>query len=388
MNDDERLKRWRLVLGGEAAECTGVTLQGDEARMDAALESLYGGGGGTARGRGGGSRGGGLGASAPSVARWLGDIRTFFPSTVVQVMQKDAIERLDLTRLLLEPEMLEAVEPDVNLVGTLLSLNQVMPERTRETARAVVRTVVRRLEERLARHTRSAITGALDRSARVQRPRRLADVDWDRTVRANLAHYLPEHRTVVPQRLVGYGRRRQAVQRDVVLCVDQSGSMASSLVYSGVFGAVLASLRSLRTSLVVFDTAVVDLTAQLHDPVEVLFGARLGGGTDINRALTYCQGLIDRPADTILVLISDLYDGGSSRETLRRVADMTAAGVQVIALLALSDEGTPGYDRENAAALAAMGVPAFACTPDAFPDLMAAAVERRDLTGFADPDSR
>ncbi|MEV0597205.1 VWA domain-containing protein [Nonomuraea cavernae] len=382
---DERLRRWRLVLGGGEADGTGCALQGGDAAMDGALAALYGGqeGQGGQGGRSGG-REGGLGASAPRVARWLGDIRTYFPSTVVQVMQKDAIERLDLSRLLLEPEMLEAVEPDVHLVGTLLALNRVMPDQARESARAVVATVVRQLERRLAQKTRAAVTGALDRSARTHRPKRVADIDWDRTIRANLKNYLPEKNTVVPSRLVGYARRQRAVQREVVLCVDQSGSMAASVVYSSVFGAVLASMRSLRTSLVVFDTAVVDLTDQLHDPVELLFGTQLGGGTDINRALAYSQGLITRPSESIFILISDLYEGGIRQEMLRRVAAMTQAGVQVIVLLALSDEGAPFYDHENAAALATMGVPAFACTPDAFPDLMAAAIERRSIARWAE----
>lgn len=382
----DRLARWRMVLGGDAADALGVDLEGETARMDGALEALYGSGRGTLGANAGGSgrRNAGLGASAPTVARWLGDIRGFFPSTVVQVMQKDAIERLDLARLLLEPEMLDAVEPDVHLVGTLLSLNRVMPERARESARAVVGKVVADIERRLAQRIASAVSGALDRSVRVHRPRRLADVDWNRTIHLNLRHYLPSHRTIIPERLVGYGHSRQALQRDVVLCVDQSGSMAASVVHAGVFSAVLASIRSLRTSLVVFDTAVVDLTDQLHDPVEVLFGTRLGGGTDINRALAYCQGLITRPADTIVVLLSDLYEGGVREEMLRRVAAMTAAGIQVVTLLALSDDGAPSYDHENAAALAALGVPAFACTPDAFPDLMAAAIERRDLREWSE----
>ncbi|MEV4297976.1 VWA domain-containing protein [Microbispora rosea] len=362
--EDERLRRWRLVLGGAAEG----TLEGADARMDAALTALY---------DGQERRGAGLGASAPRVARWLGDIREHFPSGVVQVMQKDAIERLDLTRLLLEPEMLEAVEPDVHLVGTLLSLSRLMPERARESARSVVRTVVRELEARLTRRTLTAVSGALDRSARTHRPRRAAEVDWNRTIRANLHNYLPERKTVVPSRLVGYARGQRAVQREVVLAVDQSGSMAASVVYAGVFAAVLASMRSLKTSFVAFDTAVADLTDRLRDPVEVLFGTQLGGGTDINRAVAYCQRLVTRPADTIFLLVSDLYEGGPREEMLRRIAAMTAAGVQVIVLLALSDEGTPQYDHDNAAALAAIGVPAFACTPDAFPGLMAAAIERR-----------
>ncbi|WP_043631334.1 VWA domain-containing protein [Nonomuraea candida] len=383
---DERLRRWRLVLGGGAADGTGCGLDGTDAQMDAALAAVYD-QGGVGGGGGDGSRGGregGLGASAPRVARWLGDIRAYFPSTVVQVMQKDAIEKLNLTRLLLEPEMLEAVEPDVHLVGTLLALNKVMPDQARESARALVRKVVEELERRLAQKTRAAVSGALDRSARTHRPKRVADIDWDRTISANLKNYLPERNTVVPSRLIGYARRQRSVQREVVLCIDQSGSMAASVVYSSVFGAVLASMRSLKTSLVVFDTAVVDLTDRLHDPVELLFGTQLGGGTDINRAIAYSQGLITRPTDSIFILISDLYEGGVRQEMLRRVAAMTQAGVQVIVLLALSDEGAPFYDHENAAALAAMGVPAFACTPDAFPDLMAAAIERRDIGQWAE----
>jgi Mg-chelatase subunit ChlD len=381
---DERLRRWRLVLGGGATDGTGHELGGRDAAMDRTLGALYG--SDSSGGGAGSSRQAGLGGSAPQVARWLGDIRTYFPTSVVQVMQRDAIDRLGLSALLLEPEMLEAVEADVHLVGTLLSLNKAMPETTKETARAVVRKVVEDLEKRLAGRTRATLTGALDRSARVTRPRH-RDIDWDRTIRANLKHYLalPGEEgeegvgTIVPERLIGYGRAAHAVKKDVVLCIDQSGSMAASVVYASVFGAVLASMRSIDTKLVVFDTAVVDLTDQLDDPVDVLFGTQLGGGTDINRALAYCQSLITRPAETVVVLISDLYEGGIRDEMLKRVAAMKASGVQFVALLALSDEGAPSYDREHAAALAALGAPAFACTPDLFPEIMAAAIEKRPL---------
>ncbi|MFJ4671711.1 VWA domain-containing protein [Kitasatospora purpeofusca] len=376
---DERLRRWRLVLGGEA-DGTGRALHGRDAAMDGALAALYR--GAPEEGRAGqprsGRRSAGLGGSAPQVARWLGDIREYFPATVVQLMQQDAITRLGLEQLLLEREMLEAVEPDVHLVATLLSLKHALPETTRETARAVVGTVVAELERRLADRTRATVGGALDRSARVGRPRH-RDIDWDRTVRANLRNYLPEHGTVVPERLVGFARARHAVKKDVVLCIDQSGSMAASVVHAAVFGAVLASMKSLDTRLVVFDTSVVDLTEQLADPVDVLFATQLGGGTDINRALAYCQSRITRPAETVVVLISDLYEGGIRDGMLKRVAAMKAAGVQFIALLALSDEGAPAYDHAHAAALAALGAPAFACTPDAFPEIMAAAIGKRPI---------
>ncbi|MGY4102338.1 VWA domain-containing protein [Nocardia sp. R16R-3T] len=375
--DETHARRWRLVLGTAAEQSLGGLGSADDEAMDRALGAVYNPDDQTS-----GKRSAGLGGSAPKVARWLGDIRTYFPSTVVEVMQRDAVDRLNLTQLLLEPELLETVQPDVHLVGTLLSLNRVMPETTKATARMVVEKVVREIEQRIAAHTVAAVSGALNRAARVTRPR-LRDIDWDRTIRKNLANYLPEHRTVVPERLVGYGRKAQAVRRDVVLAIDQSGSMASSVVYASVFGAVLASMRSLKTSLVVFDTEVVDLTEQLADPVEVLFGTQLGGGTDINRAIAYSQSLITRPADTLFVLISDLYEGGIREEMLRRVNAMRESGVQVVVLLALSDDGAPAFDHDNAAALAALGIPAFACTPDKFPDLLALALDRGDVQAWA-----
>ncbi|MET0967120.1 MAG: VWA domain-containing protein [Nakamurella sp.] len=382
IDEPERLRRWRLLVGGPDGEPKGSPegLSEDDLRIDGALAAVY-----DSRGPDdpGGKRAAGLGSSAPRVAGWLGDIRSYFPSTVVQVMQRDAIERLNLKQLLLEPELLDAVEPDVNLVATLIGLSHLLPEKSRATARSVVATVVRQVEERIADRTRSAVQGALNRSARIHRPRRQSDIDWPRTISANLQHWLPEYRTVIPERLVGYGRRQNMVQRNVVVAIDQSGSMAQSVVYASIFGAVMASMSALRTSLIVFDTAVVDLTDQLHDPVEVLFGTQLGGGTDINSAVAYCQDLIGSPTDSIFVLISDLYEGGIEGELIRRMNAMKFAGVQVIALLALSDSGAPGYDRQHAAALEAIGIPAFACTPDAFPDLLACAIERGDVSAWA-----
>jgi Mg-chelatase subunit ChlD len=383
---DERLRRWRLVLGGADADGTGISLGGEQAAIDAALAAVYDAGRGGNTGPGspaGRARRGGLGASAPSVVRWLGDIRTYFPSPVVRVIQQDAMKRLDLDRLLLEPEVLETVEPDVHLVGTLIALGQVMPDSTRATARMVVRKVVDELERRLASQTRQAITGALNRAARTSRPRRLADVDWNATIRRNLRHYQPSYQTIIAETLVGYGRRQRACVKDIILAVDQSGSMASSVVYSSVFAAVLASLRALRTQLVVFDTAVVDLSAKLEDPVDVLFGTQLGGGTDINRALSYSQALVRQPADTIMLLISDLYEGGDGRDLLKRAASIVATGVRLIVLLALSDDGAPSYDHDNAAAFAALGCAVFACTPEQFPPMMAAAIEGRDVQLWA-----
>jgi hypothetical protein len=372
MTSPEHLRRWRLVLGKEAAEPLAQELTGDSLRLDEVLEALY---------DDGADRRGWLGASAPKVARWLGDIRRFFPSSVVSLMQKDAMERLNLQQMLMEPELLTQAQPDVHLAASLISLNRVIPEKTKATARAVVRRIVDDVMKRLAQPLRQAVTGALARGVRNTRPK-FREIDWNRTIRANLHHYQPELRTIIPEKLIGYGRR-QASLRDVILCIDQSGSMAPSVVYSSIFGAVLASLPSLSTQMIVFDTAVVDLTAELHDPVDLLFGAQLGGGTDIHKALTYCEGLVRRPSDTVLILVSDLYEGGDAIQMLKTTARLVQSGVSLIALLALSDEGRPAYDARHAAAFAAMDIPVFACTPDKFPELMAVALSKRDLTLWA-----
>src|SRR5262249_34776615 len=321
---DERSRRWTLALGADAEDGQALSLSDSDRRMSAALSALYGDGDDAKKGRGG------LGRSAPRVAKWLGDIREFFPAPVVQVIQKDAFERKGLRQMLLEPEFLATVEADVNLIADLVSLRGVMPEKTKETARMVIAKVVAALIERLDRRTADAIRGALNRSRRTNRPR-FADIDWPRTIRANLRHYQAEHRSIVPERLIGFLRhQRRIVDLDeVVLCVDQSGSMASSVVYASIFATVMASLPVVATKLVCFDTAIVDLAEELADPVEVLFGVQLGGGTDINAAVAYCETRIERPSKAHLVLITDLYEGGDAEALVERLAHLSLIGVNV-----------------------------------------------------------
>ena len=364
--EEEYLKRWRLILGGNEADGTGITLTPEEQRIDQSLEAVYD-----------SDRRGGLGSSAPKVSRWLGDIREFFPQTVVQVIQRDTIKRLNITSLLTEKEMLETVVPDVHLVATLMSLSRVIPEKNKEMARQVVRKVVDELLRKLSAPTQQAVTGALNRSARRRNPR-YNEIDWKTTITKNLKNYQPEYKTIIPEVRIGYGRKRKAM-KDIILCLDQSGSMGTSVIYSGIFGSVLASIPAVNTRMVVFDTAVVDLTDDLQDPVDLLFGVQLGGGTDIARALTYCQGVITRPQDTVLVLVTDLYEGGDPREMRKKFVSLVNSGVQLIVLPALNDDGAPSYDKNHAEFLANIGVPTFACTPDKFPDLMAAALSKQDI---------
>ena len=363
---DERLRKWRLILGQQADPAKDILLEGEMNRMDEIMEALYD-----------SDRKGGLGNSSPNINTWLGDIRKYFPKSVVQIIQKDALERIGLQQMLMEPELLESAEPDVNLAATILSLNKALPAKTRATAKAIVQKVVEEIEKKIKNPMQEAVKGALSRSVRNRRPKH-NEIDWNRTILKNLKTYQEDLNTIIPEHLIGFGKKNQSLKK-VILLVDQSGSMATSMVYSGIFGAVMATLRSMKTHMVVFDTSVVDLTENLNDPVDLLFLTQLGGGTDINKALTYAEKLITNPTDTILVLISDLFEGGNESEMIRRVAAIKASGVSFITLLALNDEGAPAFDKTNATKFANMDIPSFACTPNQFPDLIATAIKKESI---------
>ena len=409
---EERLRRWRLILGKDEQEKSEQQEQGEgESGEDEAGEGAGDGDPGEGAGEGDDGDGdgdgeagelsdadkdiddaldglygegdlGGKGDSAPDIARWLGDIRNYFPGPVAQMVQQDVLKRVNLRKMLGEPDFLKDIEPDLELVTKLVSLSKVMPAETRETAREVVRKVVEELMEKLEYPLLQALTGSLNRTMRTKNPRKQKEINWLHTIHANLRHYQPKQRTVIPETLIGYGRRRSALH-DVVLCIDQSGSMAKSVVYASIFGAVMASVPALDTRLILFDTAVADMTAELTDPVDLLFGLRLRGGTNIDRALAYCQTVIDHPRETVLVLISDLFEGGKKESMVRRAAALVEDGVMVVVLLALNDDGAPRFDRKMAQRLLELGIPSFACTPDLFPDLMAAAIEGQDLNRWA-----
>ena len=366
MESEDLLQRWRLILGKQADPEGHVSIQGTALGMDDVLEALYD-----------SDRDRGLGPTSPQINRWLGDIRKYFPASIVQLMQRDALERLELTEMLLEPELLESIEADVNLVSTLLNLQQVMPDRTRESAREVVRKLVRKLEKKLKNPLQKAIQGALNKSSRKRNPK-LSEMNWHATIRANLKHYQPDYKSIIPEKLIGHGRRSQKLKH-IILLIDQSGSMSASVVYSSIMGSILASLSAVKTHLIAFDTSVVDLTEKLHDPVDLLFGSQLGGGTHIDRALRYAQQQVTQPTDTIIVLISDLMEGAPPRYMMQTVHEIVSSGVQLISLLALNDEGAPAFDQKIAASLSHWDIPTFACTPEQFPDLIATAIKKESI---------
>jgi len=383
----EQLKRWRLILGQSANDkltemASGQVLLDDElSLMDQALAAIYDDttDSMTDHPKNSGGRSGSLGASSPKLTKWLGDVRSFFPSDIVSVIQADAIERKGLTQLLFEPETLSQIKPDIRMVATLIALKGRIPEKTKDTARLLVREVVDEILARLAHEIRRAVTGALNRRKHSPLPS-MSGLDWKTTIRRNLKHYNLDSGKLIPERFYFFERARRSKEWTVILDIDQSGSMADSVIYASIIGSIFASLPSLDTHVVAFDTEVVDLSEQCaNDPVDMLFGIQLGGGTDINKSVQYCEQFISDPKKTLFILISDLYEGGNQAALIRRMENMRQSGVSVICLLALADSGVPSYDVALAKRLSAFGIPCFGCTPDRLPELIAGALQGLDL---------
>ena len=387
MSELNRVQRWRLILGKTAEQqlrtaggCSGPILDGPMSEIDDSLGMIYE--IEEDKPEEGAKRSAGLGKSKPRLAKWLGDIRSYFPTDVVAVIQQDAIEKKGLRQLLFEPETLGQVVPSIEMVGTLMSLKGMIPDETKETARMVVRAVVEEIKKRMQAQIEQSVRGALDRS-RHSPIRSLPNLDWKRTIGGNLKNYIKEKKTIIPDRFFFWSRQQRRREWNVFVCMDQSGSMAESVVYGSVTGAILASIPALETHVVVFDTEVVDLTDQCSDPVDMLFGVQLGGGTDINRAVKYCQGFMHDPRKTLFLLITDLIEGGNGNELVRRMEEIAESGVRCITMLALSDSGVPSYDEQMAKRLRNLGIPCFGCTPNVLPELLAGALKGQDLEQLA-----
>ena len=371
-----RARRWRLILGPGASEKLGEpALNDEESLMDSALAAIYDGNEPVPNGK----KDAGRGASSPVLVKWLGDVRSLFPSDVVSVIQSDAIELKGLSELMFEPETLANIKPDISMVGLLMSLKNQIPRKSKDAARELVSAVVKEIMERLEQDLRQAVPGALNKKEHSPLPS-LAGMDWKRTIARNLKNYDRDRQRIIPERFYFYARQKKSKEWTVILDIDQSGSMYESIVYSSVMGAIFASMPALETHVVAFDTEVVDLTeAVRQDPVDMLFGVQLGGGTDINKSVNYCAGLIENPKKTLFILISDLYEGGVEAGLLRKLQEMKESGVKCLVLLALSDSGAPAYDRSLGQKIANLGIPSFACSPDKLPMLVEGALKGQDL---------
>ncbi len=353
------LQRWRLLLG-EAAQPALGELDADAAAADAALDWLYGRDPELAQR---GERRGGGGASQLNTPDWINEIHRLFPREVIERLEQDAVERYGIDEVVTNLEVLERIEPSAALLRAVLHTKHLMNPEVLAAARKLVAEVVRRIMEKLATEVRQAFSGTRDRRRR-SRVRIARNFDFRRTLRENLHRWDPQRGKLFVEAPAFFSRVRSHAEKwDIILLVDQSGSMVDSVIHAAVMAACLWHLPGMRTRLVAFDTAVVDLTADVADPVELLMRVQLGGGTDIARAVAYAQGQISSPSRSIVVLISDFYEGGSEYELVRRVKALVGAGATVLGLAALDARAEPVYNRALAARLVREGAHVAAMTP-------------------------
>ena len=385
MEKEEQIRRWRLILGQESdkrfSDMGGGGLNAEQDLMDQALAAIYN--HTDAGGFGGSGRGAGNGPSNPQISRWLGDVRSLFEKELVTVIQNDAMTRCGLKQLLFEPELLENLEPDINLASTILMLKEQIPKRSKDSVRAFIKKIVEEINKLLEQDIRRAVTAAVNKRKHSPIPSAAA-LDYKMTISRNLKHYNPELRTIVPEHFYFFDRTSTTAANKwtIILDIDQSGSMGESVIYSSIISCILASMTSIKTRVVAFDTNIVDLTEKSDDPVDLLFGFQLGGGTDINKSVAYCEQFIENPSKTLFFLISDLEEGGNRAAFLRRMEEMKTSGVTVVSLLALADGGKPYYDAQMAQKIANLGIPCFGCTAQMLPTLLERALKGQSLEGF------
>lgn len=382
MEQTQELQRWRLILGQESQErFSGMNmpeLSEEQMLMDSALAAIYNSGGGFAGG------GGGKGPSTPKISQWLGDVRTLFDKDLIKVIQNDAVNRCGLKQLIFEPELLESVEPDLNLASTILTLKDMIPKRSKDSVRAFIKKIVEQINQLFEQDIRRAVTAAVNKREHSPIPSAAA-LDYKMTIRRNLKHYSPSLKTIVPEHFYFFERASTSAANKwtVILDIDQSGSMGESVIYSSVVSCILASMSALKTHIVAFDTNIIDLTEKSDDPVDLLYGFQLGGGTDIDKSVIYCQQFIENPRKTLFFLISDLEEGGNRAAFVRRMEEIKSSGVTLICLLALSESGEPYYDKQMAQRLSNLGIPSFACSPQKLPELLSRAFKGMDLSDFS-----
>lgn len=395
--DSQNLARWRLILGKAAEEplqqignCSGQSiLGGEQCELDEALEAIYSSDeidqsewSAPTEGRAHGSV---KGRTFPRVARWLDQIRNFFPTDVVVLLQRDAIERRGMKELLFEPEIMAKVEPSLDLASTVLAMKNMVPEKAKSAARDLVRRVVEDVRKRLESQFVQAIRGSLQRN-RHSPFRSLPNLDWPRTIRRNLKNYNLELQTIIPEHISFFARQQRQNQWNIIIAMDQSGSMATSLIYGGIMGAILASIGSIETHVVAFNHQdIVDLTEHCSDPVDLLFGVQLGGAEDYWKATCYCEQFMHTPAKTLYILVADLFDTSPNENRfVKKMEFLLESGVKAVGLLAISDQGQPSFNEHLAEKLAKLGMPCFGCTPDRLPELLATALKGNDLRKFAE----
>jgi Mg-chelatase subunit ChlD len=367
--DQGYLTRWRLMLGKDA-ENSGIGMgeggeglgeAGEAGRVDEAMEFLYGQGG----------KQGGKGSSALTVPGWIDEVSELFPKQAKEVLEREMIKRKGIEELLDEPKLLEKIEPNVEIVKTLLTHKDLLTPKTRVLARKVIQKVVDELKKKLEIRVEQAITGALRRDR--HSPRKVfRNMDLKMTVRRNMKNWDEARQKLLVDKVFYYAAEKTKRPWHIVVCVDQSGSMLESAIFSAIMASIFYELPGVKTSLVLFDTQVVDLSDQVGEPVDVLLKVQLGGGTDITKAVEYCsQSVITEPAKTIFVLITDFYEGRDENDLIRAVRHMADANVRLVGLGALGYDAQPQFNKSTAGKLRKVGMDILACTPEKLAECMA-----------------
>lgn len=368
--DRDALARWRLVMG-EDAEKQGITFGSDEKaqRMDSLIGFLFGPGAeGEASPK---DRTGGRGSAHPlTVPEWVEGVRELFPREAKEVMERELVRRRGIDELLNEPEILEKIEPNLELTKTLMTHRDLLTPETRVLARKIIDKVVQQLKQRMQIQVETAITGAIRRDR--HSPRKVfRNLDLATTIRRNLKNYDQERQQLLVDQVYFFAAERKKRPWHVIVAVDQSGSMLESAIFSTVMASIFAELPSVKTSLFLFDTDIADLTDRVGQPVDVLLSVQLGGGTDIDRAVKYAAQLVRQPAKTIVVLITDFYEGGSDLPLVKQVGEMAQAGIRMIGLGALGYDARPDYHKATAKKCRKAGMDILSCTPEKLAECMA-----------------
>ena len=360
----EQLNKWRLMLGryaegqisfGEGSQ----TLQDIDNVLDYLYSREYGEDEGVRDPK---ELMGGSGQSRLTVSKWINEVNRLFPKETIEVLEKEALDRYGLTELLTDESVLEKLEPNQELLKLIIQMKGLMSPKVLQAAKEIVRKVVGELRKKFEQEVRQSLTGRIDKNHENPVPT-ARNLDMKTTILRNLKHYDKEKQRLVLEKVYFYSRVRHSMTWDVVICVDESGSMLDSVIHSSVMAGIFASFPMLDTKLVIFDTNVVDLSDSVEDAVELLMSVQLGGGTDIGKAMRYCETLVKNPERTIMVLVTDLYEGGRPHEMFACARDLVEAGVKVMILTALDKEANPNYNRAAAAKMAALGAHVGAMTP-------------------------
>ncbi len=360
----QRQSRWRLVMGTGSEKICGE-LSVENQKIEGCMEFLYDreyAGERNVRQKERGRKGG-LEETVLTVPDWINQIHELFPKDTIERLEKDALERYQLDEMVTNSGVLARAKPNQTLLKAVLRTKHLMNQDVLKVAQHLVRKVAEEMMDKLAQEVRSAFQGSVDRRNR-SFLKIAKNFDINATLRRNLKNYDSHLQRVLVETPFFFSRVQRQVDRwQIIILVDQSGSMMDSVIHSTVTASVLYNMKMMKVHLCTFDTNVVDLTDQIVDPVETLMKIQLGGGTDIGQAVAYALNLVENPRRTIVTLITDFYEGGSTNRLYSSAKQLIDSGVTCLGLAALDEQAEPTYDREVAANLVKIGWHVGAMTP-------------------------